>query len=76
MDVKGSTTTYGVKVMIQGTEGIPANMLHLSFASQELENGRALADYNITDADVLTATVQDTTGGGCLGSLTIASFVV
>ena len=61
-------TIYSIKTVLQDTQGVPTTRLQLFFALQELTNERTLADYNIADADVLTAVVLDSTEGGCPSS--------
>jgi ubiquitin C len=53
LKLESSDTVHSVKEKIQQAQGLPIQNQRIIFAGNQLEGGRTLADYNITDLSTL-----------------------
>ncbi|KAJ6517441.1 ubiquitin, partial [Mycena vitilis] len=58
LNVKQSTTIDYVKEQVQDKERIPPAQQRLIFGGKQLEDGRTLSDYGISDGDTIRILVQ------------------
>merc|ERR1711964_705255 len=49
LDVEANDTIRNVKIKIEKKKGFPAEQQSLFFAGQDLEDGRTLSDYNVSN---------------------------
>ncbi len=72
--VKPSTTVEDLKDMIRSKEGIPVDQQRLIYAGHQLEDGKTLEDYQITEDCTLYIILRlrggavGTTSGGAIGT--------
>ncbi|KAF8321365.1 ubiquitin [Clavulina sp. PMI_390] len=58
LEVETSQTVYDVKTMIQEKEGFPAEQQRLIFAGLQVENQRALSEYNLAPGSTFHLVMQ------------------
>ena len=52
-DVKADDTIDTLKALNKAKKGIPRNQQRLIFAGSQLEDGKTLSEYNITDGSTI-----------------------
>ena len=55
--VEASDTIESIKMKIQDKEGISPNLQQLSFAEEQLQDGRTLNDYHVQTGSTLILTI-------------------
>ena len=58
VDVSETENVAGLKRILHEREGIPADQMRLVFAGKELNEERALSDYNISKASTVTLVLR------------------
>jgi ubiquitin C len=58
LKLESSDTVHSVKEKIEQAQGLPIQKQRIIFAGKQLEGGRTLADYNITDLSSLHLVIR------------------